>query len=103
MKKSSVAVRSLSRRLLVRLIALRPDLCRSVASDLGISDSRLSEYRTGERLMSLDVQERLAAFALTQEPALSRDAHQLTAQVRAARRYEAGEVVRHLTSPPRLR
>ncbi len=50
--------------------------------------------------MPLDVQERLASFVLAHEPALGRLAHQLRLQVQASRQYEAGDVVRHLTSPP---
>ena len=99
-ERASAAVKSLSRRLLVRLMALRPDLDHQWAmSFLVVSESRLSEYQTGQQLMPLDVQERLAAFVLVHEPRLSRLAHQLQAQVEAARRYEAGDVVRHLTSP----
>ena len=99
-KANPAAVKSLSRRLLVRLMALQPDLDHAwAASFLVVSELHLSEYLTGHQLMPLDVQERLAAFVLIHEPRLSRVAHGLQAQVQAARRYEAGEVVSHLSSP----
>ena len=99
-RSNGVAVKSVSRRLLVRLMALHPDLdCRWATSFLAVSESGLSAYQTGEQLMPLDVQERLAAFVLLHEPRLGRLAHQLQAQVQAARRYEAGDVVRHTSSP----
>lgn len=50
--------------------------------------------------MPLHVQERLAVFVEAHEPRLRRIARRLLLQVAAARRYEAGEVVRHMTSPP---
>ena len=96
-----VAARSLSRRILLRLLVVQTDLSRhALASHLAIQESRLNDYESGQRLMPLDVQERLAAFALGEEPRLSRLARQLQLQVQAARRYQAGEVVRHMTSPP---
>jgi hypothetical protein len=99
-----VARKSLSRRLLMRLLTMRPDLTRSVlASRLCIQDSLLAEYECGQRLIPLDVQERLGELVLEEEQRLHRVARSLLLQVHAARRYEAGEVVSHLTSPPGLR
>jgi len=95
-----IAKRSLSRGLLLRLLILPAEWSRqSVASALCVSASTLRQFESGETLMPLDVQERLAAFVLENEPALRRIAHQLRGQVEAARRYQAGDVVRHATSP----
>jgi len=97
---NAVAARSLSRKLLHRFLSLQPDWARpALASALSIPESRLSEYEWGQRLMPLDVQGRLAAFVLAHEPALCQLANRLRLQVEAARRYEAGDVVRHLTYP----
>jgi hypothetical protein len=98
-----VARKSLARRLLLRLLVMRPDLTRSLlASRLCIQDSLLAEYECGQRLIPLDVQERLATLALEEDQRLHRVARKLVLQVHAARRYEAGEVVSHMTSPPWL-
>lgn len=98
---AAVAGRSLSRKILLRLLVMQPTLtlCQ-IASRLSIVESSLVDYATGAELMPLDVQERLAAFVETHEPRLRRVACRLRVQVAAARRYEAGEVVRHMTSPP---
>ena len=81
---------------------MQPALTRhQVASRLSVAESSLVDYETGEQLMPLDVQERLAAFVEMQEPRLRRLARQLRMQVAAARRYEAGEVARHMISRPR--
>jgi predicted transcriptional regulator len=96
-----IAARSLSRRILLRLLVVHTDLSRhALASRLAIAESRLGDYESGQRLMPLDVQERLAVLAFAEEPRLRRLARQLQLQVQAARRYQAGEVVRHMTSPP---
>jgi len=98
---NGVAHRSLSRKILLQLLALQPNLSLGVlASHLGVRESALYEYERGLRLMPLDLQERLSGFVVAHEPALHRIAHRLRQQVEAARRYEAGEVVRHMTSPP---
>jgi hypothetical protein len=95
-----VAKRSLSRRVLLRLFELRPDISpRLVAFRLGIIPSTLEEYQRGDALMPLDVQERLVAFAVAQEPRLARAATRLRQQVQGARRYETGQVVGHMTAP----
>lgn len=67
---------------------------------LGVTLSSFDEYEQGRTLMPLDVQERLAMFALAHEPRVGPLARQLRVQVEAARRYEAAEVVRHMTCPP---
>ena len=96
-----VARRSLSRKILLRLLVMRPTLTlREIASRLSVAESCLIDYVTGAQLMPLDVQGRLAAFVEAHEPRLGRVACRLRVQVAAARRYEAGEVVRHMTSPP---
>jgi len=98
---NGVARRSLSRKLLLRVLDVQPDLSRHVlALRLAEHESRLAQYESGERLMPLDVQARLAEFVLMSEPRLARGARHLRLQVQAARRYEAGDVVRHMTSPP---
>ena len=100
---AAVARRSRSRTILLRLLVMQPALTRrELASCLSVVESSVVDYETGEQLMPLDVQERLAAFVETHVPQLRRLARQLRMQVAAARRYEAGEVARHLTSPPRL-
>ena len=97
---SAVARRSRSRQLLLRLLALQPDLSRRVLSfRLAVEESCLADYECGEALMPLDVQERLAAFVLAHEPRLLRGARRLRLQVMAARCYESGDVVRHTTYP----
>ncbi|HEY2851788.1 MAG TPA: hypothetical protein VGJ18_03030 [Gemmatimonadaceae bacterium] len=96
-----VARRSLSRKLLLQLLALQPGLSLgALALRLGVQENRLRHFEDGQMLMPLDVQGRLSAFVLAHEPRLQRHAHRLRLQVDAARRYEAGEVVRHMTSPP---
>jgi len=98
--RNGVARRSLSRRVLLRLYELRPDLTPGrVAPRLGIDAALLAAYERGDTLMPLDVQERLAAFAHGEEPRLARAATRLRQQVEGARRYEAGQVVSHLTAP----
>lgn len=96
-----VARRSRSREILLRILVMQPalTLCE-MASRLSVAESSLAGYLTGAQLMPLDVQERLAAFVEAHEPRLRRAARQLRMQVAAARRYEAGEVVRHMISPP---
>jgi len=80
---------------------MQPHLSRAIlASRLAVPESLLEKCEGGQTLMPLDVQERLAAFVLAHEPCLERLARRLRLQVHAARRYEAGEVVRHMTSPP---
>jgi len=97
---NSIAQRSRSRKLLVRLLVLQPDLSLGVlASHLRVPNNTLWAYQCGLILMPLDVQERLSAFVIAHEPRLLRLAHRLRLQVEAARRYEAAEVVRHLTNP----
>ena len=97
---STIAAKSLSRRLLLRLLSPREHGSRlKLAAQLGTSESALGEFESGTRLMPLDLQERLAAYVLAREPQLGRLACQLQGQIHAARRYQAGEVVRHLTSP----
>jgi hypothetical protein len=97
---NGVARRSLSRRILLRLYELRPDLSPgTVAPRLGVTTSSLAEYERGEALMPLDVQDHLAAFVLAQEPRLVRAATRLRQQVQGARQYETGQVVSHLTAP----
>lgn len=97
---NGVARRSLSRRVLLRLYELRPDLSpAAIAPRLGITTTLLAEYERGDALMPLDVQDRLAIFALAQEPRLLRAATRLRQQVQGARRYETGQVVSHLTAP----
>ena len=99
-RQNGVARRSLSRRVLLRLYELRSDISpASVAARLGVTVSQLAEYERGDVLMPLDVQDRLAAFALAQEPRLVRAATRLRQQVQGARRYETGQVVSHLTAP----
>jgi len=98
---NGVARRSLSRKLLLRLLVAQPDLSRAaLASRLAVPDHLLEKCESGQTLMPLDAQERLAVFVLAHEPRLDRLARRLRLQVHAARRYEAGEVVRHMTSPP---
>ena len=98
--RNGVALRSLSRRVLLRLYELRPDLSPgNVAARLGIDTALLAAYERGDTLMPLDMQDRLAAFALAQEPRLARAATRLRHQVQGARRYVTGEVVSHLTAP----
>ena len=95
--------KSLARRLLLKLLALQPELPRAeIASRLSISVSKLAVFTSGAELMPLDLQQQLAAFIITQEPRLSRLAHRLRLQSEAARRYHDGDVARHLTSPPRM-
>ncbi len=72
----------------------------AICPRFGTTADCLGDYEAGRTLMPLDVQERLASFVLAHEPALGRLAHQLRLQVQASRQYEAGDVVRHLTSPP---
>jgi hypothetical protein len=97
---STIAAKSLSRRLLLRLLSQTEHASRrTLAAQLGTSESALGEFESGTRLMPLELQDRLAAFVLAPEPKLGRLARQLQGQIHAARRYEAGEVVRHLTSP----
>lgn len=97
----AVAGRSLSRKILLRLLLLQPSLTLSeLAPRLSVVEASLGDYATGVELMPLDVQERLAVFVEAHEPRLRRVASRLRVQVAAARRYEAGDVVRHMTSPP---
>lgn len=97
---NSVACRSRSRKLLVRLLVLQPTLSLGLlAARLGVQKKALLAYERGLTLMPLDVQGRLSAFVLAHEPRLQRLAYRLRLQVEAARRYEAAEVVRHLTNP----
>ncbi|HEY2375496.1 MAG TPA: hypothetical protein VGH98_05930 [Gemmatimonadaceae bacterium] len=85
---------------MVRLLVLQPNISLGVlASHLGVQNKALWAYECGLILMPLDVQDRLSAFVLAHEPRLQRLAHRLRLQVEAARRYEAAEVVRHLTNP----
>ena len=101
---STIARKSLSRKLLLRLLVRQPQLSRRVLSQhLSVQESVFSQYESGEILMPLAVQERLATFVLVHEPGLHRAARQLVLQVNAARRYEAGEVVGHMTSLPSWR
>jgi hypothetical protein len=98
---NGVARRSLSRKLLLRLLALQPTLSLGVlAARLGVHENLLRQCEGGLTLMPLEAQARLSAFVHAHEPRLKRLAYQLRLQVDAARRYEAGEVVRHMTSPP---
>jgi hypothetical protein len=98
---NGVARRSRSRKLLLRLLALQPGVARAVwAARLGVTQSSFDDYEQGRRLMPLDVQDRLALFVIAHEPRVSPLARLLRIQVQAARRYEAAEVVRHLTCPP---
>jgi hypothetical protein len=97
---STIAAKSLSRRLLLRLLSRRElGSRRMLAAHLAISESTLGDYESGARLMPLDLQERLAAYVLAREPEFGRLARQLQGQIQAALRYQAGDVVRHLTSP----
>jgi hypothetical protein len=98
---NGVARRSRSRKLLLQLIALHPGLARAaLALSVGITKSSFDDYEHGRALMPLDVQDRLALYALEREPRVSPLARRLRVQVEAARRYEAAEVVRHLACRP---
>jgi hypothetical protein len=80
---------------------MHPELSRRVlAAHLSVQESELAAYERGDVLMPLDIQGRLAAFVIGREQRLARLASRLAEQIEAARRYEAAEVVRHLTSPP---
>jgi len=99
--KPGVARKSLARTILQRLLVLQPalTLCE-IAWRLSVFEASLVDYETGAQPMPLDVQERLATMVQAHEPQLRRVAMQLGLQVDAARRYEAGDVVRHMNKPP---
>ena len=98
-----VARKSLSRRLLLKLLVLRPELSSvALASRLSVDRPQLAAFASGTQLMPLDVQERLATYVIEDEAALARLARQLRLQVKAARRYAEGHVVQHQASPPRM-
>lgn len=98
----ATARRSLSRALLLKLLVMHPELTSAtLAERLMVDPRQLAVFASGTQLMPIDVQEQLADFIAVYEPRLARLAKRLRLQAQAARRYQAGEVVRHMTSPPR--
>ena len=99
----TAARKSLSRKLLLKLLALRPGgLGAPLASELSVDVRQLAAFASGTQLMPIAVQERLAELIIDQHPELARVATRLRLQLQAARRYQNGEVVRHSASPPRM-
>jgi hypothetical protein len=100
---TAIARKSLSRRVLLKLLVMQPELVGvTIASRLSLNVHQLATFASGTELMPLEVQEHLAEFVLKHEPRLGQLARRLNLQIQASRRYHAGDVVRHLTSRPNM-
>lgn len=100
---NTVARKSLSRRLLLKLLLLQPPhSSATLANRLSVNIRQLASFAAGTQLMPLDVQERLAHLVTEHEPHLARLARRLRLQIEAARRYHEGQVIGHMTSPPKM-
>jgi hypothetical protein len=73
-----------------------------LATRLSLDIRQLAAFASGMQLMPIDVQERLASLIIDQEPQLAPLARRLRLQIEATRRYQEGEVVRHMTGPPKM-
>ena len=97
------ARKSLSRKLLLKVLVLRPDgLGAALASELSVGVRQLAAFASGTLLMPIDVQARLAALVITEHPELARFARRLRHQTEAARRFQDGEVIGHRDSAPNM-
>jgi hypothetical protein len=98
---NTAARKSLSRKLLLKLLVLRPHgLGATLASELSIGVRQLAAFASGTQLMPIHVQARLATLVIDQHPELARLARRLRHQAEAARRFQDGDVIRHAVSPP---
>ena len=101
--KNAIARNSLSRKLLLRFLVMQPEQpIPRLASRLSLDIRELAAFASGMVLMPIDVQDRLAALVIDQEPRLAPLARRLRLQLEATRRYQDGEVVRHMTSPAKM-
>jgi hypothetical protein len=101
--RNAIARNSLSRKLLLRFLVIQPEQpILRLASRLSLDIRELAAFASGMVLIPIEVQERLAALVIAQEPRLAPLARRLRLQLEATRRYQDGEVVRHMTSPPKM-
>lgn len=102
MTVTTVARKSLSRRLLLKWLATRYEVPGALSTlRLAVDRHQLAAYVSGMQLMPLDVQGRLADLLMKEEPRLARPARQLRLQVFAARQFGNGDVMRHVNAPPK--
>lgn len=101
--RNAIARNSFSRKLLLRFLVMQPEQpILRLATRLSLDIRQLAAFASGMQLMPIDVQERLASLIIDQEPQLAPLARRLRLQIEATRRYQEGEVVRHMTGPPKM-